>query len=197
MDYHNAKVFLSREHRKVAILCLDDGSKVEAVLSDNKIFWKKMKSSDFHRDYTGVSKSPATAAAIMLAGTRSIDARATVALTAISKLEYQEMAKTAAAAAAKVAAPPPKAAAAPAPKVPKVAKVVDPNAPPKAKKVYAAVPYTAENKITFVTNPNPKRGASAARFANYKVGQTIAAACEAGLTKGDIAWDLARGLIKI
>lgn len=65
------------------------------------------------------------------------------------------------------------------------------------KKVYDRVPYKLEQVVTFVTDPNPKRGASKERFAAYKVGKTLAAAVDAGATLSDLQWDLQRGLIKV
>lgn len=50
----------------------------------------------------------------------------------------------------------------------------------------------SDKVITLLVNYNPKRAGSAshARFANYEDGQTVAEAIAAGVTAGDINWDV-------
>jgi hypothetical protein len=52
-------------------------------------------------------------------------------------------------------------------------------------------------RITMLVQENPKRGASAERFALYKDGMTVAQALEAGVQRADLRWDLAHGWISI
>lgn len=84
-------------------------------------------------------------------------------------------------------------------KAPKVAK----EKAPKIRKIAKRDPAT---KITFGADKegkeygkanNPKRGASADRFALYRKNMTLQQAVDAGLTSGDINWDLDKGYIKI
>lgn len=76
----------------------------------------------------------------------------------------------------------------------------------KAEKTVAGKPMTTkiafgvggkDNKPYNGTDNNPKRGASAERFANYKVGMTFQAAIDAGISAADIKWDLEKGFIKV
>lgn len=58
----------------------------------------------------------------------------------------------------------------------------------------------ANNAATIVAVvPNPKRPGTAAhaRFAAYKVGQTVAQAVQAGATREDIRWDVKRNHITL
>lgn len=57
------------------------------------------------------------------------------------------------------------------------------------------VPGTS--KITLLVKENPKRGASAERYALYKTGMTVDAYVEAGGRRADIAWDVAHSYIKV
>lgn len=59
----------------------------------------------------------------------------------------------------------------------------------------ALVPTTATIKLLVPTNP--KRGASAQRYDLYKSNKTVGKFLEAGGTRGDIAWDAARGYIAV
>lgn len=210
MNVTQARVYLHRTNRRVAILVTDENGTASAVVSGSgNISWEQMKSAKFHEDYTVISKHPAEAAKVLLNGTRTKDAKSTKALNAISTTEYAIMEAAAPAPAtpakrSKKSAAPATPETAPAngekPKEKKIrAPKLDAQGNPikYVKKVYPKVEYKDENVITFVTEPNPKRGASAERFAHYKVGMTIADAIKAGVTRGDIAWDLPRGLIKI
>jgi len=53
------------------------------------------------------------------------------------------------------------------------------------------------SKVKYGAKNNPKRGASAERFAKYKDGMTIQKALDAGLTGADIAHDLKKKFISI
>ncbi len=62
--------------------------------------------------------------------------------------------------------------------------------PAKAVKVVAG-------SISLLTKENPKRGASAVRFAIYKNGMTVEAFLAAGGTRADLRWDTAHGFIAV
>jgi len=53
--------------------------------------------------------------------------------------------------------------------------------------------------VVLTVVPNPKRpgSASAMRFENWRPGITVADALAAGLTPGDVAWDLAHGFVTV
>ena len=53
-----------------------------------------------------------------------------------------------------------------------------------------------DNKPYNGSNNNPKRGASAERFAKYKAGMTFQEALDAGISSADVKWDLEKGFIK-
>lgn len=57
--------------------------------------------------------------------------------------------------------------------------------------------FNLSDVITLKTETNPKRGASAERFANYASGQTVQQALDAGLLRADIVWDSAHGYIEV
>lgn len=57
------------------------------------------------------------------------------------------------------------------------------------------IPDTA--KIKLLVNENPKRGASAERFALYRNGMTVADYLEAGGKRADISWDVNKGFIEV
>lgn len=59
----------------------------------------------------------------------------------------------------------------------------------------AAFPNTGV--ITLLVEGNPKRGASAERFAKYVNGMTVGEAKDAGVLAADLKWDTDRNLIKI
>ena len=60
-----------------------------------------------------------------------------------------------------------------------------------------ALRYAMTDIVTLLVDANPKRGASADRFAGYKSGQTVAEALAAGLKRADIVWDAGRGYISV
>lgn len=81
----------------------------------------------------------------------------------------------------------------------------DPNTPHKLRKVAG---YNPETKIIMAkdeegkpygANNNPKREGSKAadHFSRYKSNVTIKSLVDAGVPPGDIAWNLAHGLIEI
>jgi hypothetical protein len=51
--------------------------------------------------------------------------------------------------------------------------------------------------VKMLVQENPKRGASAQRFALYRDGMTVAAALAAGVQRADLRWDLAHGWIAV
>ena len=57
--------------------------------------------------------------------------------------------------------------------------------------------YAMTDIVTLLVTENPKRGASAERFANYVSGQTVEQALAAGLKRADIVWDIGRGYISV
>jgi len=66
--------------------------------------------------------------------------------------------------------------------------------------------YNPEHKISLLTDKegkqygasnNPKRGKAAERFAKYKHGMTVKQALDAGVTSGDLNWDVGRKFISI
>lgn len=59
--------------------------------------------------------------------------------------------------------------------------------------------YADDQRIITHVVPNPKRGASRDRFAQYQVGMTVAEAIKAGVVGADIPWDTApnRNLITL
>lgn len=69
--------------------------------------------------------------------------------------------------------------------------------PPKPARNAKPKKYDETDVIIFVL-PNPKRAgqAPAIRYDNYRLDMTIAEALKAGLTHGDIAWDLSHEFIK-
>jgi len=77
-------------------------------------------------------------------------------------------------------------------------------AAPKTKTIAG---YPETHKISFGKNKedktydtkdnNPKRGASAVRFALYKSGMTLAQAAAVGITAADIKWDVSKGFISV
>lgn len=62
-----------------------------------------------------------------------------------------------------------------------------------------APPLADESKITLLVTENPKREGCAAyeRFNAYFTVKTVAQALEAGLTRKDLAWDIAHGHISV
>lgn len=62
---------------------------------------------------------------------------------------------------------------------------------------YAAGGWADDAKIRVLVKGNPKKGASAERFAKYKTGLTVAKAKGLGLTPGDLRWDVAHAFIAI
>lgn len=62
-----------------------------------------------------------------------------------------------------------------------------------------APPLVDESKITLLVTENPKREGCAAyeRFNAYFTVKTVAQALEAGLTRKDLAWDIAHGHISV
>ena len=72
------------------------------------------------------------------------------------------------------------------------------NKQPKDSAIRAgALRYAMTDTITLLVDANPKRGASAERFAGYQSGQTVAEALNAGLKRADIVWDAGRGYISV
>lgn len=57
--------------------------------------------------------------------------------------------------------------------------------------------FPATAVITLLVATNPKRGASAERFAKYVNGMTVGEAKDAGVLAADLKWDLERGFIGI
>lgn len=59
--------------------------------------------------------------------------------------------------------------------------------------------YTNDQKITIIAKENPKRPGtdSYKRFAKYKKGMTVAEALAAGVTSGDLNWDVKHSYISI
>lgn len=62
---------------------------------------------------------------------------------------------------------------------------------------YAAGGWADTAKIKVLVKGNPKKGASAKRFALYKTGLTVAKVKSLGLTAGDLRWDVAHGFVAI
>lgn len=69
-------------------------------------------------------------------------------------------------------------------------------APERAPKYAPRATFNLSQPLTRVA-PNPKRGASATRYAHYAVGRTLAECKALGLTTADFAWDLAHGYIAL
>jgi hypothetical protein len=61
----------------------------------------------------------------------------------------------------------------------------------------AAFKDDAKVKVLAKGNPKTKGSASYKRFAKYKSGMTVAAALKAGITRGDLRWDVERAFISI
>jgi len=59
--------------------------------------------------------------------------------------------------------------------------------------------FKDEQVVTLLVDYNPKRAGSASnlRFENYEDGATVADTLKAGVTSGDLSWDVEHGLIKI
>ena len=59
--------------------------------------------------------------------------------------------------------------------------------------------FKDEQIVTLLVDYNPKRAGSASnlRFENYEDGATVADTLKAGVTSGDLSWDVEHGLIKI
>jgi len=89
-------------------------------------------------------------------------------------------------------------------------KKVTKTAPVETTEKVAAPAVTKERKIgmrkfkddqiiTLLVNYNPKRkgSASAQRFEAYEDEMTVAGALKAGITSGDLSWDVEHGFIKI
>lgn len=60
-----------------------------------------------------------------------------------------------------------------------------------------AKPHAASAQITLVAETNPKRGKSAARFAIYRTGMTVAEFLAEGGLRADLAWDAEHGYISV
>lgn len=59
--------------------------------------------------------------------------------------------------------------------------------------------YGEDMKIKLLVEDNPKRKGSEShrRFDKYKTGQTVAEALKAGVTRGDLIWDVNHDFISI
>lgn len=58
---------------------------------------------------------------------------------------------------------------------------------------------THDPRIVISVAPNPKREGSLAhrRYAHWRVGETVSACLEAGLTQADVRWDVERGYVRL
>lgn len=69
---------------------------------------------------------------------------------------------------------------------------------PKVSRTTTPGVFSDTTRITEVgENPKKPGSASHARFALYRAGMTVAEALAAGVTKGDVRWDMERGHIKL
>ena len=69
----------------------------------------------------------------------------------------------------------------------------------KKKRASTSTKFPMAHIITLLVDHNPKRVGSAShgRFENYEDEMTVEAALKAGVTAGDLAWDVAHGFVKI
>ena len=204
----DASVFRGTVVKGFVIRTKATGTKIEFIASQGDIEVKSLGVVAFTEQYVPCSENPAHTAKVWLSGTKKIREHARALLETISKTEYpMNQTAPATAPAAKTTAPAPTGKvgagepkapkAAKTPKAPKLDKDGNP-IPVKRKERPAKVAYTVEQKVTFVTTPNPKRAGSAAfgRFAKYAVGKTFTELLAAGLTRPDFAYNLSHGLIK-
>ena len=67
----------------------------------------------------------------------------------------------------------------------------------KGKQIERRATFADNAKITLLQKENPKRGASAKRYALYKSGMSVADYLAKGGWRGDLAWDSEREFIRI
>lgn len=81
-----------------------------------------------------------------------------------------------------------------------VKKAANTSAKAAATKKTGAAPrvlFPNDHIIKLVIDHNPKRGASAERFALYRSGMTVEDALKAGVRRADLKWDTQRNFIEI